>query len=194
MLNAALVMALKDWTGRYEFMIEQESHGRHLDDIDVSRTAGWFTIMYPAMIRVSTSSTSDLIRMLKEQIKTIPVYNSHHPEPADVRLNYLGDFTRQLHNDLFTYSSLYTGREIHEGNHMTARLELNAMIVHGELHIDILYNVKAHNRETIVSFADLLLQKIKEICTPMMQKDSQQFSPSDFDSVDLTQDELKLLF
>ncbi len=52
---AAFARALANWTGRTTFEIELESHGRTdiLDDVDVSRTVGWFTAQFPVRVEVS---------------------------------------------------------------------------------------------------------------------------------------------
>ena len=53
-LLAALAWALSRWTGRPRVGIDLEGHGREdlLDGVDLSRTVGWFTTVYPVVLDV----------------------------------------------------------------------------------------------------------------------------------------------
>src|SRR5262249_40839515 len=48
-LLSALGRALGDWTGRDRVLVDLEGHGREqvFDDVDLSRTVGWFTSIFP---------------------------------------------------------------------------------------------------------------------------------------------------
>ena len=48
-LMAALVRSVRRWTGEGRLWVEMEGHGREpiLEEMDVTRTVGWFTTMYP---------------------------------------------------------------------------------------------------------------------------------------------------
>src|ERR1700754_1012255 len=50
-LVAALVMALKGWTGEDALLIDLEGHGREalFASVDLSRTVGWFTTLFPVI-------------------------------------------------------------------------------------------------------------------------------------------------
>jgi aryl carrier-like protein len=56
-LLTALTMALTEWTGTRTALIDLESHGREalFDDLDVSRTVGWFTSLYQVWAFCATS-------------------------------------------------------------------------------------------------------------------------------------------
>ena len=60
-LLAALGLALHKWTGNDRFKISLEGHGReaHLEDIDISRTVGWFTSIYPVLLDASLPESAD---------------------------------------------------------------------------------------------------------------------------------------
>ncbi|WP_159455962.1 non-ribosomal peptide synthetase [Chitinophaga eiseniae] len=195
LLCAALVKALAEGAGRRALVIEQEHHGRDLADIDVSRTAGWFTTMYPLVVRDTGIELPLLIRTMQEEMRLAAgtLTAQQLTEPADIRYNYLGDFTRDLHNDLFTYANLPTGREVHGDNPITVQLELNAMVVHGELLIDLTYHTKIIPEGTVRTCMLLLEQQIKLLAVAADEGENAP-APSDFDCVDLTQEELDILF
>ncbi len=100
-LLAALAQAFSEWTGERHLLIHLEGHGREdiFDDVDLSRTVGWFTTIYPVLLEVprkpATSQGSrrageqrsrgtegnpliprfdpgELLKSVKEQLRRIP--------------------------------------------------------------------------------------------------------------------------
>src|SRR5207302_988582 len=67
LLLTALGRALARWKGRARWLIEREGHGREdvLEGVDVSRTVGWFTSLYPFVLELSAE------RDLAYQIKSV---------------------------------------------------------------------------------------------------------------------------
>src|SRR5262249_16422912 len=51
LLLAALAQAFAAWTGSPRLLVELEGHGREelFADLDLSRTVGWFTSIYPVL-------------------------------------------------------------------------------------------------------------------------------------------------
>ncbi|RZI64327.1 MAG: non-ribosomal peptide synthetase, partial [Pseudomonas sp.] len=54
-LLAVLAEALKDWSGQPDTLIALEGHGREAlaDGLDVGRTVGWFTSLFPLRVRAA---------------------------------------------------------------------------------------------------------------------------------------------
>jgi non-ribosomal peptide synthase protein (TIGR01720 family) len=76
-LFAALAWALSRWIGRGRVSIDLEGHGREeiIDGVDLSRTVGWFTTIFPVMLDVVTSDEPnwrDLIKSARKQLRAIP--------------------------------------------------------------------------------------------------------------------------
>jgi non-ribosomal peptide synthase protein (TIGR01720 family) len=76
-LLAALAWALSRWTGRDRVSIDLEGHGREeiLEGIDLSRTVGWFTSMFPVALDVTTDDEPnwrDLIKSVRRQLRALP--------------------------------------------------------------------------------------------------------------------------
>lgn len=124
LLLTALALTFKQWTGENTLLVELEGHGREalFDDIDVSRTIGWFTTHFPVLLDLSPETDTSVengnksqaigwvIKSLKEQLRRIPHrgigygllrYLSNNPEitqqlqafpEAEVSFNYLGRF------------------------------------------------------------------------------------------------------
>ncbi|KAJ1954287.1 hypothetical protein IWQ62_005792, partial [Dispira parvispora] len=84
MLLAALIRALQQWCHSSMFTIDLESHGRHpwRDDVDLARTIGWFTALYPATLTAPDGpKPSDYIRHAMASIRSV----AHHGLPASYR-------------------------------------------------------------------------------------------------------------
>lgn len=208
LLVAALVRTLRQRTGRRRVEVELENHGRHIDEIDVSRTVGWFTAIYPLRIMREDRTIGDEIKTVKEAIRKTPNHGIGYgiskymstdgeAEPAgraDVRFNYLGQFDREVDNPLFSYSDRPSGADVSPDNRMTAAVEINVMILHGVLEMDFLYNRQAIRPETMASFTADYLERLREILDHIKHEDNVHFTPSDFDTVDLDEEELAALF
>jgi non-ribosomal peptide synthase protein (TIGR01720 family) len=80
-LVTGLGWALARWTGRGRVCIELEGHGREeiLDGIDLSRTVGWFTSIYPVALDLpgdlqdaADTTWRGLVRAVRRQLRTVP--------------------------------------------------------------------------------------------------------------------------
>ncbi|MDQ2882201.1 MAG: condensation domain-containing protein, partial [Actinomycetota bacterium] len=76
-LLSALAWALSRWTGESRVSIDLEGHGREeiLDGVDLSRTVGWFTTMFPVALAVPDGAEPrwrDLIRSVRRQLRAVP--------------------------------------------------------------------------------------------------------------------------
>jgi surfactin family lipopeptide synthetase A len=205
---AALVRTLRQWTGKRTVAIEMESHGRHIDDIDTSKTIGWFTAIYPVLVNRDDRTIGDEIKSVKEAIRKTPgsgigygilkymseAGKSMETKRAEVRFNYLGQFHGEVENPLFSYCRQSTGADVALENHMTAAVEINAMILNGVFTADINYNKEAFDESTMVSFAGNYIKSLEEILEHIRNEDDVHFTPSDFDTVDLGEDDLAALF
>ena len=74
-LLTALVEAFAAWTGRRVLLVNLERHGREdiLDGVDLSRTVGWFTSLYPVLLDLEEETDPGRsLRSIKEQLRQIP--------------------------------------------------------------------------------------------------------------------------
>ncbi len=113
----ALIKAFGRWTGQRTLLVDLEGHGREdlFGDVDLSRTVGWFTTMFPAFVDIRGKSTpGDELMAVKEQIRRIPRHGmsfgllrylckdaavrqdlSQAPVP-EIGFNYLGQFDQGI--------------------------------------------------------------------------------------------------
>ncbi|MEU1014063.1 non-ribosomal peptide synthase/polyketide synthase [Streptomyces sp. NPDC005898] len=80
-LLAALALALARWTGQDRVRLDLEGHGREdlLDGVDLSRTVGWFTTVYPVAIQVPGPGDlgpdrdwRSLVKAVRRQLRAVP--------------------------------------------------------------------------------------------------------------------------
>ncbi|WEF32912.1 non-ribosomal peptide synthetase [Pseudoduganella chitinolytica] len=104
LLLAALSTALAERFGNRANVIMLEGHGREEIDpaIDISRTMGWFTSLFPLELRAG-ADVADTIRTVKEALRAIPdkgvgfgalLGYAGHALPA-ICFNYLGQLEKQ---------------------------------------------------------------------------------------------------
>ncbi|MGH9761161.1 MAG: condensation domain-containing protein, partial [Blastocatellia bacterium] len=74
-LLTALAQAFCEWTGEPGLLIDLEGHGREgiIDGVDLSRTVGWFTTIFPVALSVEASDdTGEAIKRVKEKLRSVP--------------------------------------------------------------------------------------------------------------------------
>ncbi|MEU0878094.1 non-ribosomal peptide synthase/polyketide synthase [Lentzea sp. NPDC005914] len=110
-LLAALAWALSRWTGTQAVTIDLEGHGREdvLDDVDLSRTVGWFTTMFPVRLEVADASWRTLVKSVRKQLRRLPGngfgygalrWSGRVPGvQAPVSFNYLGQFDARAEDE-----------------------------------------------------------------------------------------------
>jgi len=111
-LLAALAWALTRWTGRDRVAVTLEGHGREdVLDLDVSRTAGWFTTMFPVAVSVTDGDWRTVVRGVRKQLRALPgngfgygalrylgTLDPPGPLPR-LSFNYLGQFDSRAEED-----------------------------------------------------------------------------------------------
>lgn len=208
LLVTALALTIHDFTQSESVMIELEGHGREevFNEIDISRTVGWFTSIYPVKFKVH-GKLSDSIKSVKEQIRKIPnrglgfgILKYLCGEIADdsgnsrIRFNYMGDFAFSRDNELFSFSGDDSGDECSKMNTMTCLIDITAMIIDGRLNISLTYSKNKFKYETMAGLMERCTEHLKEIIHHCCEKEESEFTSSDFDTLSLSQGDLDTLF
>ncbi len=207
-LLTALVMTLKDWTGQDEHLIELEGHGRQelFSQLNVSRTVGWFTSIYP--VKFSMKPQSDLsngIKAVKEELRRVP--NSglgysilryiakiwgepSEDQSASVIFNYLGQFDSEIENEIFKPAKETSGTDIAPTNYRTCLLEVIGLVAEDKLQIRFSYSKNRYHDQTISKLLNNYFDNLKAIITYCIHGQNVGYTPSDFEMAGLKQDEL----
>ncbi|MFK4473065.1 amino acid adenylation domain-containing protein/non-ribosomal peptide synthase protein (TIGR01720 family) [Paenibacillus sp. RC73] len=213
LLLTAWSLALSVWSGQETVVFRLEGHGREhsVSDMDLTRTIGWFTSMFPVCIRVTdTHSLGVTIKSVKEQLRSIPhrgmsygALRYCHPneevrselttsEPQAL-FNYLGQFDQTNTSGLDQWLSFTRdAAQDHSSplNHGTSLLELNCSIVHGQLHLFMKYSKRHYEETTITQLINTFISRLLSIIEHCSQANYEEFTPSDFQSVSLEQHSL----
>lgn len=75
LLLTGLGIAIHRWTGYEDILIDLEGHGREsiIPDLDISRTVGWFTSLYPVSLQIKADQDiPQRIKTVKENLRQIP--------------------------------------------------------------------------------------------------------------------------
>jgi amino acid adenylation domain-containing protein/non-ribosomal peptide synthase protein (TIGR01720 family) len=73
-LLTALALAAAKWRGGAELVLDLEGHGREevVPDVDLARTLGWFTSIFPVRLDPGAGGLDDALKRVKEQLRQIP--------------------------------------------------------------------------------------------------------------------------
>ncbi|MBT2575783.1 amino acid adenylation domain-containing protein, partial [Bacillus sp. ISL-51] len=200
LLLTALGMALTDWTGCEKSVISTEGHGRegHIPEIDISRTAGWFTSIYPVLLDMrvpgdSSEKTAYRIKAVKDMMRRVPHQgtgygllrysrNIHHRDP-EVSFNYFGTFDGL--EDTLKMSPYQPQHDIADERVREFDLDINAMVINGRLEVKAVYTGVFAER-AIESFMDSFQNHLKDIITHCSGKKEREKTLSDFSNKELT--------
>lgn len=92
-LFTALARTLKEVHGNDTSNIKLESYGRAdlFPNVDIRRTVGWFTTMYPQEISINLVETKQLVRRIKDLgIDYDMKYGIHSEQLPEILFNYIG--------------------------------------------------------------------------------------------------------
>jgi amino acid adenylation domain-containing protein/non-ribosomal peptide synthase protein (TIGR01720 family) len=203
-LLTALALTLSQWTGIAKCLIDLEGHGRVplFDDIDLSRTVGWFTTIYP--IALTLPSSSDLgaaLKAIKEQLRHVPLdgigyglltqLSGKTLPKGEILFNYLGQFDQGVAE--FEFANETIGSEVSLTGTADHLIEINGMISQGQLRLNWSYSGDCYQEQTIKQLAEsyqIHLQNLIRHC----QSGKQGVTPSDFPLAQVTQATLDRLY
>ena len=201
-LLTALTEAFARWTGQRILLVDLEGHGREdlFDEVDLSRTVGWFTALFPVVVNLEgVKGPGETLKAVKEQLRRIPQhglgygllrYLSEDAEaveqlralpPAQVSFNYLGQFDRVLEGpSAFGPAQESTGPSRSPKGQRTHLLEVNGGIAGGRLQLEWSYSENLHRRSTIERLARDLIQALRALIAHCQSPEAGGYTPSDF--------------
>ncbi|MCK4258971.1 MAG: amino acid adenylation domain-containing protein [Halanaerobiales bacterium] len=211
-LLTALALAYEKWTGKNKVAFVLEGHGREeiIEDIDITRTIGWFTSTYPVILEVKESE--DLayqIKLCKETFRQIPdkgigygllkhlsasVGIDFKLKP-EISFNYLGQFDQDISSDseVFSISPFSSGEPLSKKIRRNFAIEISGMIALSKLNLTFSYNKLEFKQETISKFADFYKESLINIIDHCKQQTEQELTPSDVGDQELTLEEFDFI-
>ncbi|WP_250193353.1 non-ribosomal peptide synthetase [Bacillus velezensis] len=209
-LLTAAALALRDWTGGGRLRIAMEGHGREhiMPELDISRTVGWFTSMYPVLIDLNTAGAElgTAVKTVKDTLGRIPDKGIGYgilkymtpPEQKTIRFrqapeisfNYLGQFNDTEDQHTFSLSGLASGHDITPTWQREQAVEMSAMAAQNKLHFSLSYPPSRFRKETMEQLLQTLQQYLRDIMAHCTGKEEAEKTVSDFSSKTLTSDDL----
>jgi len=209
-LLTALAQALIHWTGGMVAWFELESHGRNvaLPGVDVSRTLGWFTSVYPVRLELRPDlSPGAALMSVKEQLRRIPNHGLSFgllrdlaavPElralPApQVSFNYLGQLGRgQAHHGVSLFEPAPESPGLPQSGcaHRTHWLDINGSLAEGQLQFVWTFSSQLHRRQTVERVAARFVAALRALVEQSRSPQAGSYTPSDFKHVKLDQRKL----
>ncbi|MNW26216.1 Linear gramicidin synthase subunit B [compost metagenome] len=213
-LLTALVRAMGRWRGQASLVLNLEGHGREelVDEVDVSRTVGWFTSMYPVALELGTDrSWAASLKMVKNQLRTIPArgigygllrYLSGRPEAeqlrnaeaAQVSFNYLGRFYQAVSDSaLFDLASESAGSMLGAESHRPHLLDFNVMVIDDRLVMYVTYCRELFEEATISALTGWFRDELRGLIEYGKSPEQPCLIPSDLPLAELEQHQLDVL-
>ena len=193
-------------------LIDLEGHGREkIADVDVSRTIGWFTSLYPIFLDLSEDyDLSRRIKEVKEHLRQVPnkgigygILKYLTPEdlkaglqfPATSRIsfNYLGQFGGEAEEKPFTISKESSGNPRSPNGERDHELEITGIIANNRLTMSISYNREQYKSKTMQMLMDNYKHQLVYLISYCTRQETRQLTPSDLFYQKLTLDQLDQL-
>jgi non-ribosomal peptide synthase protein (TIGR01720 family) len=214
-LLTALLQAFVSWTGQNTLLLDVEGHGREeiLDGVDLSRSVGWFTSVYPVALELTdTIDPGGALKSVKEQLRKIPNRGIGYGllrylcgdqeikdrlrslSQAEVSFNYLGQTDAAVSGlSLFRRASEAIGPLRSPRENRRYLLEIRASIESGRLQVEWIHSASLHRQATIEALADRSVVALRRLIHHCRSPEAGGLTPSDFAKARISQRDLDSL-
>ncbi|MDF0734272.1 non-ribosomal peptide synthetase [Pseudomonas entomophila] len=217
LLLTALARTLAQWSGDREVLVQLEGHGREglFEDIDLTRSVGWFTNAYPlrlsAVVGDDAAARAASIKGIKEQLRQVPHKGLGYgvlryladdalrermaalPQ-ARITFNYLGQFDQQFDaKTLFQPLDAPTGQAHDLDAPLPNWLSVDGQVYGGALQLRWTFSAERYEAQTIAALAETYRQELLALVDHCLADGNGSFTPSDFPLAQLTQEQIDAL-
>ncbi|MFK3774285.1 amino acid adenylation domain-containing protein [Pseudomonas sp. NPDC089406] len=212
LLLTALARVFCAWSGQPALWVQLEGHGREelFDDIDLTRTVGWFTSAYPVCLRPA-EGLAESLKAVKEQLRAIPdkgvgfgvLRSAANPRLAPLRalatpqvtFNYLGQFDGSFDDAqaLFVPAREAAGSEQGDDAPLASAISINGQVYQGELVLEWTFSEQQFAPATLQRLADDYARALAELVEHCLAPGAGGVTPSDVPLAGLDQARLDSL-
>jgi non-ribosomal peptide synthase protein (TIGR01720 family) len=193
--------------------VELEGHGREEvnhevsqevsqgmgEGVDVSRTVGWFTSIYPVVLQGSgEEAVGAALKRVKEQLRAVPRRGLGYGmlrylgggeasaclremRQAQVGFNYLGQLDQAVGAERWLAPAVESaGAEREESAQRVHAVEVSGYVMGGELRMGWEYDEARYEREEMELVAGRYRQELEELIAHCVSEEAGGFTPSDF--------------
>ena len=196
-LLACLVSALRDRVDGPVVDIDIEGHGREDvgGELDVSRTVGWFTSIFPVRVPLDDAhDVTDTVAIVKDIMRSTPRrgigfgvlrYLSRSDDlrataQPEVSFNYLGGFSPAIRGGKFTATDGPAGSSTAAANERAHVLDVEAQIEEGRLMVTWTYSENRHERTSIERLARRFTDALRRLVDRAHEGVQPSPTPTDF--------------
>ena len=212
LLLTALARVLCRWSGHDSALIQLEGHGREalFDEIDLTRSVGWFTSAYPLRL-TPQAEQGDSIKAIKEQLRGVPHKGLGYGvlryladdlckqamaalPSADITFNYLGQFDQSFGSEALFHPLDESAGLAHDPDApLPNALSVDSQVYGGELVLRWTFSRERHDAHTVRELAEAYLAELRSLIAHCLRDDAGGLTPSDFPLAHLTQVQLDAL-
>lgn len=212
LLMTALLQAIAEWSGAVSVVVDLEGHGREdlYDGIDLSRTVGWFTSIYPVALELeSDRGLGAALKSVKEQLRKIPnrgvgygvlrylrggddaISKLRLIQRPEISFNYLGQLDQALPEKTpFALAPESSGPNRSSRGERTHLFEISGRVIGGRLRVDWTYSENSHRAETVRGVTESYIGWLRKLISHCISPEAAGYTPSDFPLARLDQEEL----
>ncbi|MFJ3448353.1 amino acid adenylation domain-containing protein [Pseudomonas sichuanensis] len=206
LLLTALAQAVAGWSGQAEVLVQLEGHGREdvFADIDLSRTVGWFTTLFPVRL-TPAGDAGTAIKTIKEQLRGVPHKGLGHGllrqlgsseqrqslaalAPPRITFNYLGQFDQQFdEHALWAPAAESSGAAQDADAPLANWLCVEGQVYGGELALQFGFSTQMYQEATITALLERFHACLRALVEHCRQLPAPQATPSDYPLAGLDQ-------
>jgi iturin family lipopeptide synthetase C len=198
LLLTGFLLAINKQYGYANMLLDLEGHGREEigQEINVSRTVGWFTSIYPVLLEMQIGNLSAAIIEVKETLRKIPnkgmdyllkqSIDSAYPNPEiaagidpQISFNYLGQVNSGASDGRFSILSENKGAEISAAMEQKYDWNILGEIKDGQLELQLIFSNQQYKPQTIKAFMNAYKERLEEIINYCCSYGKITLSPSD---------------
>ncbi|MFC0527598.1 amino acid adenylation domain-containing protein [Phytohabitans kaempferiae] len=192
LLLAALSRTLSGWTGAPRHLVAVERHDRPRisDEVDLSRTVGWFSATHPVALTAEPGSAEATLKAVKEALRAVPTggigwqmlrQEPDPPPPAatDLAFTYLGEVDQPA-SGAFTVVAEPVGADESPRGRRPYLIEVAASVAGGRLAVRWRYSEHLHARQTLEDLAARYVEELRALVELGRLATGPVYTPSDF--------------
>ena len=216
LLLAGLAQTLCQWSGQPAVDILLEGHGRTPGadapvDLDLSRSVGWFTALYPLQLVPGSDSPAHAIKAIKEQLRQVPGQGLGYGvlrylnegalasqlaarASPQVTFNYLGQFDPgRSAGGLFAWAEESLGASLDPSADADSEWVITGQVRDGCLQLSWRYGTERFDRDVVQALAERYLATLGGLIDHCLSPDAAGVTPSDFPLATVSQSQLDAL-
>ncbi|HLI94085.1 MAG TPA: amino acid adenylation domain-containing protein, partial [Puia sp.] len=195
LLLCAFLLSIRRQYGMNGIRVDLEGHGREEvgQGMDVSRTVGWYTSLYPVVLESASEQLPRLIKEVKETLRRVPnngidyLLLNYGDKQAPVMetgrsrivFNYLGQFDTDIRNRAYSIAAESSGEEIDPGSENEYDWQLSGLVKGGVLEISLRFSNSQYKPEAIRSLMDHYRDALASIISFCCRYGKTELTPSD---------------